>query len=149
MKNKKTLPAYFDSSVLVKIYVRERGSARGRQLVRTRQVVTSSITGLELMSAFRRNLASGSIDEKAHSAIVSRFRRHREKFRYVELTPMVFENAERCGSDFDVRALDAIHIASAAVSRERFPKDLPFVTADSRQREVATQLGLQVIWLDE
>jgi predicted nucleic acid-binding protein len=145
----KILPAYFDASVLAKTYVRETGSARGRQLVRTRQVITSSITALELMSAFRRNLAAGSIDEKGHTAIVKRFRQHREKLRYVEPTSAVLENAEKYVSDFNIRALDAIHIASAMVTRGRFPKDLPFITADSRQREVALRLGFQVIWTAE
>jgi len=72
---------------------------------------------------------------------------HREKLRYVEITPTVLEKAERYVSEFDIRALDAIHVASATVSRERFPKDLPFVTADSRQRAVGEQLGLQIIWV--
>lgn len=144
----KMQPAYFDSSVLVKIYVRENGSATARRLVRSRQVITSSITGLELVSAFRRNVTAGSIDEKSHSAIIKRFQQHREKWRCVELTPAGLENAEKYVSDFDVRALDAIHIASAMISRGRFPKDLPFITADSRQREVAVDLGLDVIWVE-
>jgi predicted nucleic acid-binding protein len=145
----KALPAsYFDSSVLVKIYVRENGSATAQRLVRTRQVITSSIAGLELMSAFRRNLTARSIDERLHSAIVKRFQQHREKWRYVELTPASLQNAEKYVSDFDVRALDAIHIASAMISRGRFPKDLSFITADSRQRDVAVELGLDVIWVE-
>ena len=143
------VPAYFDTSVLVKTYVKESGSSRGRQLARTRQVITSSITGVEMLSAFRRNLASGSIDEGAYSAIVTRFSLHRQKLRLVELTAAVLENAERYVSDFDLRALDAIHIASAMISRERFPKGLLFITADSRQRDVALQLGLQVIWVGD
>ena len=137
--------AYFDSSVLVKIYVRENGSAMARSLVRARQVITSSIAPLELVSAFRRNLTARSIDERLHSAIVKRFHQHREKWRYVELTPACLENAEKYVSDFDVRALDAIHVASAMISRGRFPKGLPFITADVRQRAVAVDLGLDVI----
>ena len=101
------------------------------------------------MSAFRRNLTSSSIDEKAHSAIVKRFQQHREKWRYVELTSTSLEDAEKYVSDFDVRALDAIHIASAMISGRRFPKGLPFITADSRQREVAVHLGLDVISVEE
>ena len=139
--------AYFDTSVLVKIYVQEKGSSRSRQLVRTRQVITSSITGLELLSAFRRNLTAKHIDEKAFSAIAKRLVQDRERMRQVEVTGTILDKAEEYVSGFDIRALDAIHIASAMVSRERFPKDLPFVTADTRQQEVAAQLGLQVTWI--
>ena len=139
------LPAYFDSSVLVKIYVRENGSAMAQSLVRAWQVITSSIAPLELVSAFRRNLTARLIDGRLHSAIVKRFHQHREKWRYVELTPACLENAEKYVSDFDVRALDAIHVASAMISRGRFPKGLTFITADVRQRAVAVDLGLDVI----
>jgi len=141
------LPAYFDSSVLAKIYVREIGSTTARRLVRSRQVITSSIAGLELMSAFRRNLTSGSIDEKSYSTIVERFQQHRNKWRCVELMPAALEAAEEYVSRFDIRAPDAIHVACATISRGRFPRDLSFITADARQRAVAAILGLDVIWV--
>lgn len=143
------LPAYFDSSVLVKLYVRESGSAMARRLVRSRQVITSSIASLELMSAFRRNFGSGTIDEKSYSTVVERFQQHREKWRYVELTPAALEAAEEYVSRFEVRALDAIHVACATISRGRFPRDLSFITADSRQHAVAANLGLDVIWVGD
>ena len=147
--NKKAAPvAYFDSSVLAKTYIRESGSDKGRQLVRTMQVITSSIANVELSSAFRRNLTSGSIDEKAYSAIAKRFSEHRQKFRLVELTEHVLERAEGYVKNFDVRALDALHLASATVMSDQFPKSLPFITSDSRQRDVARQIGLKVIWVD-
>ena len=100
------------------------------------------------MSAFRRNLTARSIDERLHSATAKQFLLDREKWRYVELTPACLENAEKYVSDFDVRALDAIHVASAMISRGRFPKGLPFITADVRQRTVAVDLGLDVIWVE-
>jgi predicted nucleic acid-binding protein len=140
--------AYFDSSVLAKNYVREVGSDKARQLVRTHLVMTSSITGVELTSAFRRNLTSGSIDERSLAAIAKRFSQHRLKFRLVELTESVLEKAERYVADFDVRALDAIHLASATVLHDRFPKGLLFITSDSRQSDVAEQLGLEVLWVE-
>ena len=148
MNRKAALAAYFDSSVLAKTYVREAGSDKGRQLVRSRLVITSSIAGVELSSAFRRNLASGSIDESAHSVITKRFNQHRQKFRFVEVTADVLEKAEQYVAGYDVRALDSIHLASAMAMRQRFPRSLPFVTSDARQRDVARQLGLEVIWVD-
>jgi predicted nucleic acid-binding protein len=146
--NEKAVGAYFDSSVLAKTYVKESGSDRSRQLVRSRSVMTSSIAGVEVSSAFRRKLASGSIDEKFHTAIMKRFAQNRRKFRFVEMTSTVLARAEQYVTDFDVRALDAIHLASAMVVRDRFARNLPFITADSRQRDVAEQLGLEVIWIE-
>ncbi len=140
--------AYFDSSVLAKNYVREAGSDKARRLVRTHLVMTSSIAGVELTSAFRRNLTSGAIDERSHAALAKRFSQHRLKFRLVELAESVLEKAERYVADFDVRALDAIHLASATVLLDRFPRGLPFITSDSRQRDVAQLLGLEVLWVE-
>ena len=148
MNKKAASAAYFDSSVLAKNYVREVGSDKARQLVRMHLVLTSSIAGVELTSAFRRNLTSGSIDERSHAAIAKRFSQHRLKFRLVEMTESVLEKAERYVADFDVRAPDAIHLASATILLDRFPKGLPFITSDSRQRDVAEQLGLEVLWVE-
>jgi uncharacterized protein len=147
MSERNTPAAYFDSSVLAKTYVREDGSDKGRQLVRTRLVITSSIAGVELSSAFRRNLTSGRIDARTHTAIMKKFTQHRQKFRIMELSGSVLEAAERYVADFDVRALDAIHLASAMVLNDRLPKRLPFITSDSRQRDVGERLGLRVIWV--
>jgi uncharacterized protein len=141
-------PAYFDTSVLLKTYVRENGSATAIRLIRLRQVFTSSITRLELVSALRRNLTAGLIDRKAYSAILKRIQQHIQKWRFVEVTPLGLEYAEKYVSDFDVRALDAVHISSAVIISQRFPRQLSFITSDSRQREVATHLGLDVLWVE-
>ena len=47
-------PAYFDTSVLVKNYVREPGSARAGQLLRSHAFLSSCIVSVELVSALMR-----------------------------------------------------------------------------------------------
>ena len=140
--------AYFDTSVLVKKYIREAGSHRARQFVLSRQIITSAVSGLECISAFRRNHASGSIDEKAYAAIVKQFQRDRNKLELVAVTPDILTSAEKYVSEFNVRALDAIHLASATVLDQRLPNRLEFVTADSVQRNAALRLNLRVIWVE-
>ena len=46
--------AYFDTSVLVKRYVREDGSMYARALMRRHRVVSSAVAPLELLSALTR-----------------------------------------------------------------------------------------------
>jgi predicted nucleic acid-binding protein len=140
--------AYFDTSVIVKYYIRETGSERARQLMRSRAVITSAVAGLESISAFKRGLASGAINENTHAAIVERFRKHRRQFTYVEVTADILAAAEQHATDLNVRALDAIHLASVARIVARFPKRLPFITADAAQRDAAIRLGLQVLWVE-
>ena len=140
--------AYFDTSVIVKNYIREAGSERARQLFRTHHVVTSAISALESVSAFRRNHASGSIGEAGYSAILNRFQKDRAKLDLLELTGTILESAEKYVSEHNVRALDALHLATAMVTGIRFPKRLLFVTADSSQRDAGLQLGLKIVWVE-
>ena len=45
-----------------------------------------------------------------------------------------------------VRTLDAIHLAAALTFRNLSGLDVPFATADMRQREAAERTGLSVVW---
>ena len=140
--------AYFDTSVIVKNYIREAGSDRARQLLRTHRAVTSAIAALESISAFRRNLASNVIDDAGYSAILNRFETDRRKLDVLELTDSILTSAEQYVSNYNVRALDAIHLATAMMTGVRFPKQLSFVTSDSIQRDAALQLGLKIVWVE-
>ncbi len=148
MKTKRRQFAYLDTSVIVKRYIREAGSQKVRQLGRKFVAVTSEIAMLEMISAMRRSFASGAIDEPAHKAIRDRLQRDRAKLQMVEVRSGILADAEKYVSDFNVRALDAIHLASATTVDERFSGRLAFITADRNQRDAALKLGLEVIWVD-
>jgi hypothetical protein len=46
-----------------------------------------------------------------------------------------------------MRALDAVHVASLTAFQAAAGIRIPFVTGDGRQRDAATFLGLDVIWI--
>jgi hypothetical protein len=46
-----------------------------------------------------------------------------------------------------IRALDAVHVASLTTFQAAVGIRIPFVTGDGRQRDAATLLGLDVIWI--
>jgi hypothetical protein len=46
-----------------------------------------------------------------------------------------------------VRALDALHVASLTIFQAAAGIRVPFVTGDSRQRDAAAHLGLDVNWI--
>jgi len=52
---------YFDTSVLVKSYVKEHGTAGARALLQEYAVLSSVITPVELTSALRRRAAMAEI----------------------------------------------------------------------------------------
>ena len=139
--------AYFDTSVLIKRYVEEPGSAYARRLMRRYHLLSSVITPVEAVSAVARRYRAGEVTRTHFDAIVARMHADRLYWDLVELGAGVLEAAERLVLQTPVRTLDALHIASALVLRMESEAALPFATADARQREAADQVGLKVVWV--
>jgi predicted nucleic acid-binding protein len=139
--------AYFDTSVLVKRYVEEEGAAQARARLRRHRFLSSAILPLEAIAALRRRRAAGELAGHDHAAIVVRLRQERREWELVELTADVLARAERLAEEHDLRALDAVHVASALEFEAAIGGRIPFVTADRRQRDAAEQLGLDVVWI--
>jgi uncharacterized protein len=141
--------AYFDTSVLVKRYVREAGSKRARELLRHHRFLSCAIAPLEAVSAFSRRQVAGELSARNFSAIMSRLRADQDHWELVEVSASVLARAEEVIARAGVRTLDALHLAAALSFQELSGLRLPFVTADEQQREAAQQLGLQVTWIPE
>ena len=139
--------AYFDTSVLVKRYVKEEGATRARRLLRRHRFLSSAILPVEALAAFRRRRTSGELAEGHHAAIVVRLQQDRGHWELVELTAPVLGRAEQLATEEDLRALDALHVASALEFETAIGRRIPFVTADRRQREAARRVGLDVVWV--
>jgi predicted nucleic acid-binding protein len=139
--------AYFDTSVLVKRYVREAGSKRAAELLRRYRFLSSAIVSLEALSAFSRRKAAGELSERSFDAILSRMRSDRDYWELVEPSAAVLNRSEEMINKAKVRTLDALHIASALMFQDLSGLRVPFITADERQREGAQLVGLQVTWV--
>lgn len=138
--------AYFDTSVLLKRYVREAGSDRAQELLRRYLVVTSTIAPVEMMSALTRRRRDGDLDDADFRAIIGQLARDRQRWHLVEVTAEVLDRAEAVFERARVRALDAIHLASAMAVNTALndpARRLPFITDDDRQQAGAQALGLQ------
>jgi predicted nucleic acid-binding protein len=135
--------AYFDSSALVKRYVNETGRREALRLLRQYEVVTSALAPVELRSAFRRRVADGGLDAARLPDVLSRLAAERAFWALVEVSRESLAGAEALVAAHPIRALDAIHLASAQMFATRIgaPR-LPFVSADARQTAVAAAVGL-------
>ncbi len=140
--------AYFDTSVLVKRYVREPGSSRARALFRRHRFLSSAIAPLEVMAALCRRRAAGELIPEDFSAILTRMREDRSYWELVEVSPLVLSRAEELIGDGVLRTLDAIHVASAVAFETASGVRVPFITGDARQQGAATHVGLDVVWVD-
>lgn len=136
--------AYFDTSTLVKRYVRERGSLEAERLLRKYRFLSSSIMPVELLSALTRRHGQRELSEPDYTAILSRIKQDRAFWELVEITPAVLAKAEEAVLSMRVRALDAIHLASAVIFKDFTGASIPFITSDEPQFAAAQRCGLDV-----
>jgi uncharacterized protein len=135
--------AYFDTSALVKRYVDEAGRREVLRLLRRYDVVTSAILTVELRSALRRRVAERTLDEERVPEILTRLVAERGFWALIGVSSDVLSVAETLVATHPVRALDAIHIASAQLFAARIAlPDLIFVSADARQAAAAGAVGM-------
>jgi predicted nucleic acid-binding protein len=138
---------YFDTSVVVKRHVHESGSGLARSLLRRCRAVSSAIMPLEVMSTLARKRTSGEVTAQAFETIASRMRVERDHWSLMEISGDILASAEDLVRRTPLRALDAIHVASALAFRAGAGRQIRFGTADARQRNAAEAAGLEVVWV--
>src|SRR5437870_1865317 len=139
-----TAYAYFDTSALIKRYVNEPGRREVLQLLRRNDCVASVILPVEIRSAVRRRVADGMLDESRVQTILKRFTADRAFWTFVEVSREVLAAAESLSAAHPLRALDAIHVASAQVFAVRIgSRAFTFVSADVRQTTAAAALRME------
>lgn len=139
--------AYFDTSVLVKRYVKEEGSTAARRLLQRYRFLSSAVAPVEVLSALSRRRTAGELTSRDFLAIRSRLHKDRGYWELVEVDAMVLSQAEELVQKTGLRTLDALHVASALTFQAASGLTIPFVTADARQREAAEMVALNLIWV--
>ena len=140
--------AYFDTSVLVKRYVKEHGSTTARRLLQRYRFLSSAVAPVEALSALSRRQTSGEVTHRDFLAIRSRLHKDRAYWELVEVGAIVLSQAEELVQKTGLRTLDALHVASALTFQASSGLTIPFVTADIRQRDAADTLALNLIWVE-
>jgi uncharacterized protein len=136
--------AYFDTSALIKRYVDEFGRRDVLALLRKNHCVVSAVLPVEVRSALRRRVSEKTLDSKRVPAVLKRLEADRAYWTIVEASREVLAMAESLSGAHPLRALDAIHVASAKLFADRAASQaFTFVSADSRQTDVAEALGLE------
>jgi predicted nucleic acid-binding protein len=137
--------AYFDTSALMKRYVDEPGRREVLQLLRKNDCVVSAILPVEVRSALRRRVVEGRLDERRVRAVAKRFTADRAFWTVIEVSRDVLAAAETLSAAHSLRALDAIHVASAQLFAARIVSSaLTFVSADMRQTTAAAASGMTI-----
>lgn len=135
--------AYFDTSALIKRYIAEPGRRDVLVLLRRNECAVSAILPVEVRSALRRRVAEKTLDARRVPTILERLAADRPYWTTIEVSSEVLATAETFTSAYPLRALDAIHVASAKLLADRIAgQTFTFVSADVQQTNVAEALGM-------
>ena len=131
---------YFDSSALTKRYLFEKGSDQlDRLFLEADAIVISSIGLLEIISAFSRLRREKKLNtilyQKCKQAVLEDF----VGFEICQLTPEVLKTTIHILEHSQLRASDAIHVASAIHAKVN-----RFVSSAAKQILTAKEFNLTV-----
>ncbi len=139
---------YVDTSVIVKLYIKEEYSRETSDWIRANNaaIPLTSFHELEFKNAIHLKQFRAEIVENQTSHIISTFYKHESRGVYYRPQldwPNIFTHAidlsEGHSKTIGTRSLDILHVASAiSIKAERF------LTLDERQSELASLAGLKI-----
>ena len=144
---------YLDSSAIAKRYVREIGSPRIDDLLSRETISISTLSKVELASAFARRIREGTLSPIERDSIYRRFIRETRNFAVMTLSASIVREAalllHSTPPTIPLRSLDALHIASAlslfARARRHGLAEAAFVASDRTLIAAARWAGLTVV----
>jgi hypothetical protein len=133
---------YFDSSALVKLLMSEKGSDLAAEVWDGCDVAVSSrLAYPEVRAALAAAEQSGFITTRAFDEAESMWELYWGALRPIEVSPAVAQSAGRLTRDSRLRAVDAVHLASAlALGLD----ELVVAVWDQRLHAASLEAGLRV-----
>jgi predicted nucleic acid-binding protein len=134
---------YVDTSVLVKLYIREPDSEACEATVAGTTLVSSRLLYCEFRSALLGKVSRGIISSELRAEVWQEFEKDiaEHKIRFASLNDILLQDAADLLSDLHpnapLRTLDALHLATYLNIEAG-----PFFTKDLRLLQAAVQLGL-------
>lgn len=134
---------YLDTSALVKLYFEEAGSDEVRQKVQLASVVaTSRLAYIETLAGIARKNREAELVRKDCTRVTAEFLDDWRSFFVIEVSEPLCKLAGDLVGRHPLRTLDAIHLASALLLRERVEERVEFCGFDQRLGEAAKLEGL-------
>jgi len=128
-----SLVLYFDTSALVKRYVREPGSSDVTLLWRSAHLVgTSVIARVEIEAALAKYVRMNLLSVENAYLALAQFQAEWESLIHLKLTYDVTELASELVWQHGLRGYDAVHLATALVWQQRIRRPVTFATFDKK-----------------
>ncbi len=136
---------YFDASALAMRYVREKDSTKVRRLLALDAPATSRLSAVEIVSALIRRSREGTLSGKNRERAMAVLDGDLAAMLVVELTPAIVTRAQGLLRRYQLRAGDAIQLASCLHLQEELADEpVVFVAFDVRLIAAADAEGVKV-----
>ena len=133
------MKTFFDSSAYAKRFVEEKGSEVIEEIcLNTTELALSIVCVPEIISALNRRLREKNINQNNYQIAKTILLEEIEDVVILNITPTVIMRSIELVENITLKAMDALHVASAI----EWKPDL-FVSSDIRQTETAQKSGLQ------
>ena len=132
------------SAILAWLLDEARGAAARQALAEAGRVVTSELALIECDRALLRFIAADVMTPTEATEARARLTATMRPWNVMSISPSVVDRARQPFPLDSIRALDAIHLASAVVARVSVG-DLDVLSLDGRIRENAAALGFRVL----
>lgn len=134
---------YLDTSALVKRYFQETYSNEIiSQWKSASQIITSFVAYAETIASIYRKKREADLSDKLIKNIIASFHRDWDSFIRVEVNNALNDHIHHAVERYRLRGFDAIHLASAAIIRERITGDYLFACFDDRLVHAARSEGI-------
>lgn len=137
--------AFWDTSALVPLCLRQDETTRARQLSRQYgKIIVWWGTSVEAHSSLNRLLREGVINAQGLGHAIKRLDLLRKSWSEILPTEEMRELAEGMPQRYNLRALDSLQLAAAFVWCNGRPQKRPFVCFNTRLSQAATSAGFAV-----
>ena len=137
---------YLDTSALVKLYAEEEGRERVRQGVRAADLIATSLMAYaETRSALARKSRSSEISRVAFTRCRRDFERDWQRLNRLPIDELLVRKAAELAEQHALRALDALHLATADSLQTALRDTVTFACFDNRLNGAAEARGFALL----
>lgn len=140
--------AFWDTSAIIPLYCNQIMSPSARRLRRRfDEPIVWWGTHVEVHSGINRLLREGVLNDVQSQAALEKWRILYSRVRRIRPSERVLSVSVSLTVKNNIRALDAFQLAAALVWCNERPRNRPFVCADSRLGDAASEAGFDVVAL--
>ena len=137
---------YFDSSALVKRYLKEKGTDVVLSLTAQEEfVATSKLAYPELLSAFMRKRRAGELGEEPLQSVWDRLDADWPELFIIEMHDELLPIVKSLIGKYPLKGADSIHLASALWLESTTRTEVTFVASDVNLLNAATIENLKIL----